>query len=971
MGIHIGLGLNSPRAGASVPPIITAPAQFAPGDWSVTTGLAASQIVLNVTALPANGGSAITALEYSTNGGTSWTALSGTGTGSRTLTMGAAGTSYTFVLRAVNAIGNGPASASKSATSGAGAGGSAVVGNSATIPTQEADLSFTLSAACDYGYNATGGIFVVTPPGGLTITSRTPAQGLIDGVLSNGTVKNPQVSNNEQGWDARIANYSAPLTAAFPLTVARGDIVVMAISGPTPTGGTQPNRKGYITKYVPIFFVETAWNVNAHGPAIIGWTGRPTPQPYYVDTAAIAATLPSLSTAGMPAIPDKADILPRVQRHEIAEQMTSKVTNAGYQEMTTQGAIINPTARNNYGSYLADTRGRAQMMLVSDLLTTPEKATLLSWLITHGLVYDSRAGAGVPIVADGGHFQFTHAPIAMALTYTGRSSLLPGVTPITGGNHLLQPFIWDAALIAELAPHDDLSKLWLGRRRTVTNIIGDAVYFTTDRTGGLGDPGKFSVKQLYMIRESDGVKSKTTDPQQDPDSIASGTGTFWVTIPSHSFSIGNGVTLLPLDPIEEGDPDWRVTNTPRISNPSNLTSYRDENRWTDDLLPLRAMGIGADIPEWEASDLYTARANRTDDPSVLYDYTTHHFDAFDQAMWTAHGPAVLGGKPLFLTRPKLQGGATVGEVLTFETATIAGQGPITSTYQLLRDGVDVPGETGPTYTVVAGDVGKVLAIRQTAAGALGTRSLKSLPSDPVVASYAINTVRFDGVNNRLNLESGYTGVPASTKVLLSFNIFVVGAWPSAGCVLSTNNDGGLRHQVELLASGAMQFRFRNASNVAVIQFNTVTGSFAADTWYTIAFAADTSTGVMQAYKRPSGGAWTALSAATTVLTAGELIDVSNRGRVGTRTGTGGTLLPEAYLGDLWYGPGQFLDLSVAGNRDRFLPNEIKGTNGGVPTGSYPEMWLSGPTAAWHENRGTGGGFTLTGPALTTAPSAPT
>lgn len=123
MGIHIGLGLNSRRAGASVPPIITAPAQFAPGDWSVSTGLAASQIVLNVTALPANGGSAITALEYSIDAGATWTALSGAGTGSRTLTMAAASTSYTFVLRAVNAIGNGPASASKSATSGAAGAG--------------------------------------------------------------------------------------------------------------------------------------------------------------------------------------------------------------------------------------------------------------------------------------------------------------------------------------------------------------------------------------------------------------------------------------------------------------------------------------------------------------------------------------------------------------------------------------------------------------------------------------------------------------------------------------------------------------------------------------------------------------------------------------------------------------------------------------------------------------------------------
>ena len=67
--------------------------------------------------LPSNGGSAITALQYTIDGGATWTALSGTGTGARTLTMAASGTAYTFALRAVNAVGAGTASATKSATS--------------------------------------------------------------------------------------------------------------------------------------------------------------------------------------------------------------------------------------------------------------------------------------------------------------------------------------------------------------------------------------------------------------------------------------------------------------------------------------------------------------------------------------------------------------------------------------------------------------------------------------------------------------------------------------------------------------------------------------------------------------------------------------------------------------------------------------------------------------------------------------
>lgn len=98
----------------------TAPVPFAAGDWSLATGLEANQLVVNINALPADGGSAITAIQYSANSGT-WTPLGGAGTGSRTLTMPAAGTSYSVRLRAVNAAGNSTPSDTKTATSGAAA----------------------------------------------------------------------------------------------------------------------------------------------------------------------------------------------------------------------------------------------------------------------------------------------------------------------------------------------------------------------------------------------------------------------------------------------------------------------------------------------------------------------------------------------------------------------------------------------------------------------------------------------------------------------------------------------------------------------------------------------------------------------------------------------------------------------------------------------------------------------------------
>lgn len=98
----------------SIPAI--APLQFAGNAWSVTTGLEPFQIVLNISALPFNGGSAILELQY--NIGDGWVALTGTGTGPRVLTMSEEGIEYDFSLRAVNAVDAGEAATVKSANSG-------------------------------------------------------------------------------------------------------------------------------------------------------------------------------------------------------------------------------------------------------------------------------------------------------------------------------------------------------------------------------------------------------------------------------------------------------------------------------------------------------------------------------------------------------------------------------------------------------------------------------------------------------------------------------------------------------------------------------------------------------------------------------------------------------------------------------------------------------------------------------------
>jgi hypothetical protein len=85
-------------------PSDTAPAAFEAGDWTATA--IAGGISVDIDALPDDGGSAITALQYRIDGG-SPVAFTGTGTGVRNITGLTGGVEVDVEIRAVNAIGSG------------------------------------------------------------------------------------------------------------------------------------------------------------------------------------------------------------------------------------------------------------------------------------------------------------------------------------------------------------------------------------------------------------------------------------------------------------------------------------------------------------------------------------------------------------------------------------------------------------------------------------------------------------------------------------------------------------------------------------------------------------------------------------------------------------------------------------------------------------------------------------------------
>ena len=95
-------------------------------------------------------------------------------------------------------------------------------------------------------------------------------------------------------------------------------------------------------------------------------------------------------------------------------------------------------------------------------------------------------------------------------------------------------------------------------------------------------------------------------------------------------------------------------------------------------------------------------------------------------------------------------------------------------------------------------------------------------------------------------------------------------------------------------------------------------------------------------------------------------------QVGSLGATGSNF--DGCLAEFWFAPGQFLDFSVASNRNKFRngagqPIDL-GVNGELPTGTAPALYLSNEFSTFPTNNGTGGDFIVSQGALTAGSSAP-
>lgn len=272
----------------------SAPAAFTAGQWTATPGV--GSIELNITALPDNGGSALTSLEYRLDGGSPVTLSGGATTGIRTITGLTGGTPYGVQIRAVNAVGEGAWSDTKTRTP---------TGAAATIVTSGTNgFAFGTSRTIAVPAGAAAGDRLV-----VMFDSANPVTGFSDNQGTSYTA--PTIASAPS--DERVY-ISAPLGATLPTTITvtfgsgtaslKADVFVVRGATNTVTGdgafstgfSTDPRSHAYTT---------TAANdlvfgrIDFTGGGVTGVTGQDAQHTWLLDSGSSLHRLATVrATAG-------------------------------------------------------------------------------------------------------------------------------------------------------------------------------------------------------------------------------------------------------------------------------------------------------------------------------------------------------------------------------------------------------------------------------------------------------------------------------------------------------------------------------------------------------------------------------------------------------------------------------------------------------------------------------------------------
>ena len=245
----------------------------------------------------------------------------------------------------------------------------------------------------------------------------------------------------------------------------------------------------------------------------------------------------------------------------------------------------------------------------------------------------------------------------------------------------------------------------------------------------------------------------------------------------------------------------------------------------------------------------------------------------------------------------------------------------------------------------------------------------AIGGDADAGPYVANAVDFDGTNDYLLRGSDLTGtVDSSTGILSAWLRFDGGNGTNLGALYNDTQN------VRLVKNSSDKLRMvlgTSAGGTKQLIFETATAYTAGATWLHILASWDTnfSAGnkIGQLYVNDAND----YSLVSDTATAFNVDYTAANWSVGARTVGDQTL--NGCMADLYFAPNQYLDFSVEANRRKFISASGKpvnlGSDGSLPTGSAPIVYLNNPAASFGTNKGTGGDFTITG-SLDTASTSP-
>lgn len=226
--------------------------------------------------------------------------------------------------------------------------------------------------------------------------------------------------------------------------------------------------------------------------------------------------------------------------------------------------------------------------------------------------------------------------------------------------------------------------------------------------------------------------------------------------------------------------------------------------------------------------------------------------------------------------------------------------------------------------------------------------------------YVANAVNFDGTSIYLNGASSLNAATGSWTT--SFWLRPTGIAENDQMFVSETGKVVIR----LRDDDSFQIVGKDSSDGTILRITTPVNSVTRDQWNHVAFSYDLSDISRQHFYINDQ------TVSTTVanFSVGTLIETDEIDYGIAATQSGGSPF-EGDLADFWLDFGTYIDLSVETNRRQFISAERApvdlGEYGHTPTGDRPDIFLSGDTAAWHTNKGSGGGFTENG-ALTDGPN---